>query len=639
MTITQHISIDLQQPGNMPMVHAVQGDEYTRKVEIDLYSGGVAWNPPSGCEVVIKYGKPDGKVGVYGNLPDGTTAWSIEVNTISVILAPQMLTVPGIVNAQAQLIVDGKQIVSTFHFSVNVEEDSSKGAVKSENYVNWKTYYIPQTKNAKVGEFLQIAEVDADGRIVKVVPVDNPADGAVAVANDALQIARNVAQEMEDYSPSGTRSIAEAAMRMASERLVAPPNASVGQYFRVAAVDANGNVTAVEAVDAPAGGDTVTGEQIAQAVSDYLEENPVEVPEVDLTGYAKETWVQEGFQPKGNYALVSQIPTVPTKISAFTNDAGYLQHQDVRGKADKTGLSLGIHTDGLVYLFVDGAPVGTGIELGGDGIPGYIAEDGTIVLTGLADGEHTVAYKMDDGSIVVIGKPVVDNKVYYSITNTLTNCVSSNSATEAIKGEGYAATITANDGYELSSVVVTMGGEDISADVVSGGTITIGSVTGNIVVTAVAGVAAVKVINQLPISINADGTPFVGTNGEQGYKTNARLSVSSGGESAATGLEVTGYFPVKYQGTVYLRGITVSSSDTKQTVVWYDANFAKLGGCYTGEAFGDTTGEVVSAKLVSSVFNNYMTSAVAWMRITAGEITADSVITVDQEITADTVVS
>ena len=43
-------------------------------------------------------------------------------------------------------------------------------------------------------------------------------------------------------------------MRTASSRLVAPPSASVGQYFRVKEVDANGVVTAVEAVDAHGGG-------------------------------------------------------------------------------------------------------------------------------------------------------------------------------------------------------------------------------------------------------------------------------------------------------------------------------------------------------------------------------------------------
>jgi uncharacterized protein YjdB len=80
---------------------------------------------------------------------------------------------------------------------------------------------------------------------------------------------------------------------------------------------------------------------------------------VDLTGYATEQWVQEqnyltevpegyaktediptkpediGAQPKGEYALKSQIPTVPTKVSAFENDSGYLtKHQDISGKVD-----------------------------------------------------------------------------------------------------------------------------------------------------------------------------------------------------------------------------------------------------------------------------------------------------------------
>ena len=49
-------------------------------------------------------------------------------------------------------------------------------------------------------------------------------------------------------------------MRRASSRLVAPQSASVGQYFRVKEVDANGVVTAVEAVDVPVDGGSVTHE-------------------------------------------------------------------------------------------------------------------------------------------------------------------------------------------------------------------------------------------------------------------------------------------------------------------------------------------------------------------------------------------
>ena len=41
-----------------------------------------------------------------------------------------------------------------------------------------------------------------------------------------------------------------------------------------------------------------------------------------------------GKQPVGDYALKSEIPTIPTNISAFTNDVGYLtEHQSLNGYA------------------------------------------------------------------------------------------------------------------------------------------------------------------------------------------------------------------------------------------------------------------------------------------------------------------
>lgn len=178
-----------------------------------------------------------------------------------------------------------------------------------------------------------------------------------------------------------------------------------------------------------------------------------------------------------------------------THNANTSAHADIREqisqlsseKVDKTEVSLGIASDGLIYIFVDGNPVGTGIPQGssveGD-VFGYIDENNTIVLTGaLADGTYSIKYEMDDGSTVDIGDLVLDSNIYYSIASNLTNCTSNNSALSIAEGESYSATITANDGHELKSVSVTMGGSAVS---VSGGVINIASVTGNIVITAVA---------------------------------------------------------------------------------------------------------------------------------------------------------
>lgn len=145
------------------------------------------------------------------------------------------------------------------------------------------------------------------------------------------------------------------------------------------------------------------------------------------------------------------------------------------------GLSLGIASDGLIYIFVNGSPVGSGIPQGNSGdVFGYVDENNTIVLNGnLADGSYSVKYEMEDGRILDIG----ELKFAYLVTNALTNCTNSNKATSAANGGSYSATISANSGYELKSVTVTMGGSSVT---VTDGVINIASVTGDIVITAVA---------------------------------------------------------------------------------------------------------------------------------------------------------
>lgn len=72
----------------------------------------------------------------------------------------------------------------------------------------------------------------------------------------------------------------------------------------------------------------------------------------------------------------------------------------------------------------------------------------------------------------------------YTITNNLTNCTTSNTLNSVKANRLYETTITPNSGYNISSIKVTMGGTDITSSVLSGDTITINKVTGNVVITA-----------------------------------------------------------------------------------------------------------------------------------------------------------
>lgn len=136
MKITHKITADLQNSTVPPRLAMVQCDYNSREVEVTVTSGNKAWIPENMETVFLRYRKSDGTGGSYDALPDGTKAWAVEENRVTVCIAPQMLTVPGLVEAQLVLKYD-KQYVATFSFYIVVERDPSIGTVESENYVNW----------------------------------------------------------------------------------------------------------------------------------------------------------------------------------------------------------------------------------------------------------------------------------------------------------------------------------------------------------------------------------------------------------------------------------------------------------------------------------------------------------------------
>jgi len=62
-----------------------------------------------------------------------------------------------------------------------------------------------------------------------------------------------------------------------------------------------------------------------------IENNVISAEGADVSGKADKSYVDTELAKKADKT------EIPTKISAFTNDVGYLtQHQDISGKADKS---------------------------------------------------------------------------------------------------------------------------------------------------------------------------------------------------------------------------------------------------------------------------------------------------------------
>lgn len=168
MILSSHISVDLQTPGYPPIVHAVQGEQYSRQIKMTLYDGGVAWPVPGGVFVAMRYSKPDGTHGYYDTLPDGTKAWTATGNTVSIQIAPQVLTVPGVVEAQLE-IINNQSILATFPLRIKVDRDLASPVKQSEDYVNWVAWMEDQLRKA-LQDALESGEFDGPQGETGVTP-------------------------------------------------------------------------------------------------------------------------------------------------------------------------------------------------------------------------------------------------------------------------------------------------------------------------------------------------------------------------------------------------------------------------------------------------------------------------------------
>lgn len=130
MTNTQTVRIDLTSPGGFaPVIHAVAGDIYSRFVRMELYQGGVLYEPPSGTTCVIGWRR--GEIyGAYSSIleDDGSSshpAWELEDNVLTIELDWHVCQHPGDVAVNVSLNGEGGSRLHTWELCCRV----ARGAV------------------------------------------------------------------------------------------------------------------------------------------------------------------------------------------------------------------------------------------------------------------------------------------------------------------------------------------------------------------------------------------------------------------------------------------------------------------------------------------------------------------------------
>ncbi|MBQ8768958.1 MAG: hypothetical protein IJZ15_04875 [Oscillospiraceae bacterium] len=193
MIVTHKLKMSLEEEEILQRLEMPLGDVSTRKIEMQLYANRKLWTIPENVTVLIQYKKPDGTVGEYDTLPDGSAAWSVYDNVLTLTLAPQVLTAVGSVVLYASLYLE-EAVLHTFAVEICVRAPLvSRSAVRSAGSEEY--YYVTNVLRgpitAQTGQILTAGTVDDSGRVTQVEAMDT-ADLVREKSNAVLHTAQTL---------------------------------------------------------------------------------------------------------------------------------------------------------------------------------------------------------------------------------------------------------------------------------------------------------------------------------------------------------------------------------------------------------------------------------------------------------------
>jgi hypothetical protein len=444
----QTIYLDISNKGIIPTINAKQND-VGRKFCVLLFENGISYNA-EGDKFSLWYAGESGE-GNYDEVisPD---LFSVSNNHVIVELSPQMLSKPGDGNLCLTISDNEDRTIGLWNIPYFVEE---LPGVQSEQK---KPYYprIVRTVNGvapdETGNVV-VRTVDSD--VVLYTQQNLSADQqSQARANiDALQVpvAKEVTREeiawveFDDFSDQDSRPIYTQAgaldwLQSADDfdfRLITQND---GVVYELTKADCEMVEETYESgkmwyflTKSPDGVSWGYPLIVANGVNQLTEE-----PEDSYS------FSYMGFTPEGDYPNLwfYRLTTTERKLRVVTSVNGVEPDENGNVELEVGGGS------GNVYI---------GPEQPTDGTLYWLDTSGEIVET-----------------------------VEYAVTANLSHVTSDNNSATVNEGESYAAALTAEDGYVLADVSITMGGTDITATSYANGNIYIASVTGDIVITAAA---------------------------------------------------------------------------------------------------------------------------------------------------------
>ena len=156
MLLTKEVTLNLKYREMPVTMDAMQGDS-GRVLIIRFAAGEAEWEIPEDARVILQYCCADGTGGCYDSLPDGSAAYSVNGDALTVFLIPELCAAAGITKLQVT-VFSGNVQISAFPMEIRVAEQVNASCTDG-------TYY-----NLQKWLYSQVREQDFIDSLLAAIP-------------------------------------------------------------------------------------------------------------------------------------------------------------------------------------------------------------------------------------------------------------------------------------------------------------------------------------------------------------------------------------------------------------------------------------------------------------------------------------
>lgn len=525
MLVTKTFNVDLVRLEVPPTWACMQGDANSRAICYRLYADGLSYEIPSGVSLRIAYEKADKTSGVYSQLPDGSSAYEISDNTVTIRLIEDVSAKSGMALVQPILYDSDGNILGIWSTEIIVWRGVSKES--SSTGVNYSSYENDiGTLQAKVKRLESLVD---GGSTPETYGITQSCTNCTSSSN--ISAVNKNDSFTATYTPNSGYSSVSFIVKMGGTDITT--NSVSGNRVTISKVTGNVYITAtgVREITYTVSFSGVNGiPSQTVAAGGYASEPPT--PTKD--GYIFDGWYNGNSKWNFNTDKVTSNITLTAKFNELIEYTITTNYSESSIPSKTTTVNSGESYSGTIEIPYSNYGFGSAtVKMGGRDITSTALSGRRVTINKVTDnvvitvnvhetfqivtttsgvtlsnttsviakgssyectvtptsGYNAVTITVHEGSSTgtdATGKYVSGNKINipsvtfnvyitatgytvsnYDVVNNLTNCTTSNSATTMEPNTHYTATVTRSGDYKLKALTVKMGGTDITSDVVT----------------------------------------------------------------------------------------------------------------------------------------------------------------------------